>query len=96
MGAEVSAPRPQQPLEEDQGKVLPAQTGIDDLGETEREDLQKTAWGEFMRGETTLVTSTVDAFGRPAAERLYGADLVQRALRLASGSRTSLMALGHR
>ncbi|WP_331756074.1 helix-turn-helix domain-containing protein [Streptomyces sp. NBC_01643] len=96
MVAEAFAPSPQPPLDEDQGEVLPAQTGIDDLGEQERKDLQKTAWGEFMRGETTLVTSTVDTFGRPAAERIYGADLVQRALRLASGSRSSLMALGHR
>ncbi|MFE9334810.1 winged helix-turn-helix domain-containing protein [Streptomyces sp. NPDC006925] len=97
MVAEAFAPRAQQPLQPDQeGEVLPAQTGIDDLCETEREDLQHRAWGEFMRGDTTLVTSTVDAFGGPAAERLYGADLVQRALRLASGSRSSLMALGHR
>jgi hypothetical protein len=48
-----------------------------------------------MYGETTLITSTVDAYGREAAERIYGPDLVQRALRLASGSHSSLMALGH-
>ncbi|MGW8954677.1 transcriptional regulator [Streptomyces sp. NPDC055709] len=67
-----------------------------ELSEQEVADLRATARGEFMRGETTLVTSTVDMFGRPAAKRIYGPDLVQRALRLASGSRSSLMALGHR
>ncbi|MEU1375945.1 hypothetical protein ABZ442_20125 [Streptomyces triculaminicus] len=72
-----------------------AVTGIGDLSKDEREDLKARAWGEFMRGETMLVTSTVDEYGRPAAERIYGADLVQRALRLVSGSRSSLMALGH-
>ncbi|MFI2077574.1 hypothetical protein [Streptomyces triculaminicus] len=34
-----------------------------------------------------------DAYGRETAERIYGPDLVQRALRLAS--HRSLMALGH-
>ncbi|MEV8606023.1 helix-turn-helix domain-containing protein [Streptomyces griseoviridis] len=97
MVAEAFAPRPQQPYE-DGGAVVAADavTGVDDLTAEEREDLKATAWGEFMRGETTLVTSTADTYGRPAAERIYGADLVQRALRLASGSRSSLMALGHR
>jgi hypothetical protein len=36
----------------------------------------------------------VDAFGRAAAEDLYGADLVHRALTLAGA--TSLMTLGSR
>ncbi|MGW7276095.1 transcriptional regulator [Streptomyces sp. NPDC054864] len=92
---EVFAPRPQQP-DEDQSEAPPDQTGIDYQGEQERADLQATAWGEFMSGETTLVTSLVDTLGRPVAERIYGADLVQRALRVASGSRSSRMALGCR
>ncbi|MFJ6053617.1 transcriptional regulator [Streptomyces sp. NPDC092307] len=87
---------PQQPYE-DGGDVLAADAvmGVDDLSAEERAVLRKQAEGEFMYGETTLITSTVDAYGRPATERIYGADLVQRALRLASGSRSSLMALGH-
>ncbi|WP_180356983.1 hypothetical protein [Streptomyces sp. TLI_146] len=37
----------------------------------------------------------VDVYGRAAAERIYGAELVQHALRLAIGSRSSLMSLGY-
>ncbi|WP_331756483.1 MULTISPECIES: transcriptional regulator [unclassified Streptomyces] len=94
--AEAFIPRQEQPMDRTQGEVLPAETSIDDLAAEEVAELRATARGEFMRGETTLITSTVDAFGRPAAERLYGADLVQRALRFTSGSRSSLMTLGHR
>ncbi|MFD4866907.1 winged helix-turn-helix domain-containing protein [Streptomyces sp. NPDC058412] len=94
--AEAFIPRQEQPMDDTQGEVLPAETGIHDLAAEEVAELRATARGEFMRGETTLITSTVDAFGRPAAERLYGADLVQRALRFTSGSRSSLMTLGHR
>ncbi|MEU3407516.1 transcriptional regulator [Streptomyces sp. NPDC006670] len=94
--AEAFIPRQEQPMDSRQGGVLLAETSIDDLAAEEVEELRATARGEFMRGETTLITSTVDAFGRPAAERIYGADLVQRALRFTSGSRSSLMTLGHR
>ncbi|MGW7440360.1 helix-turn-helix domain-containing protein [Streptomyces sp. NPDC054849] len=89
-----SIPRQQQPADDAQGEVLPAQTGIDDLDQEQRQELRVMARGEFARGETTLVIGAVDTFGRAAAERLYGADLVQRALRFTSGSRSSLMALG--
>lgn len=91
---EALSPRPA----DEGGTVMAAGagTGIDDLSAEERQDLKAAAWGEFMRGETTLVTSTADAHGRAAAERIYGADLVQRALRLASSSRSSLMTLGRR
>ncbi|MEU6680941.1 transcriptional regulator [Streptomyces sp. NPDC046925] len=94
MVAEAFAPRPR--LFEGDGVLVGADsvTGVDDLSAEERADLRSTAWGEFMRGETTLVTSTVDASGQAAAERIYGAGLVQRARRLASGSRSSLMAVG--
>lgn len=92
----ASIPRQQQPAVDTQGEVLPDQTGIDDLDQEQRTVLRVMARGEFARGETTLVVGAVDTFGRPAAERLYGADLVQRALRLTSGSRSSLMALGKR
>ncbi|MGI5451490.1 transcriptional regulator [Streptomyces sp. CA-243310] len=89
-----SIPRQQQPANDAQGEVLPAQTGIDDLDQEQQRELRVMARGEFARGETTLVMGAVDTFGRAAAERLYGADLVQRALRFTSGSRSSLMALG--
>ncbi|MFD5513913.1 winged helix-turn-helix domain-containing protein [Streptomyces sp. NPDC127051] len=94
--AEAFIPRQHQPADDGQGEVLPVETRIDDLGEEQRRELRVMARGEFARGETTLVMGAVDTFGRAAAERLYGADLVQRALRLTSGSRSSLMALGKR
>lgn len=64
------------------------------LEEPNAEDLaalREEAWGEFMAGETALVMSAIDVSGRSAAERVYGAELVQRVLRLAGG--TSLMSL---
>ncbi|WP_327732913.1 hypothetical protein OG749_02615 [Streptomyces nojiriensis] len=94
--AEAFIPRQEQPMDDTKGEVLPAETGIDDLTTEEVAELRATARSEFMRGETTLITSAVDALGRPAAERLYGADLVQRALRLTSSSWSSLMTLAHR
>ncbi|MGW3745940.1 transcriptional regulator [Streptomyces sp. NPDC005146] len=93
--AEAFASRPQQ-ADEDQGEVLTASAGIDDVSAEELAEMRATALGEFMTGETSLITTTRDTLGRPAAERIYGANLVQRALRLASGSRSSLMALGYR
>lgn len=91
--AEAFAPRPQQ-TDQDQGAVLTVPTGSDHVSAEALADLRATAWGEFMKGETTLVATTVDTLGQPAAERIYGAELVHRALRLGSGS--TLMALGHR
>ncbi|MFE5492616.1 hypothetical protein ACFQ7Z_22075 [Streptomyces virginiae] len=49
-----------------------------------------------MRGDSSLITVAVDAMGREGAEQLYGADLVRRALQLASGARSSLMTYGRR
>lgn len=94
--AQAFIPRQQQPADDAQGEVLPAQTGIDDLDQEQQRQLRVMARGEFARGETTLVIGAVDTFGQAAAERLYGADLVRRALRLTSGRRSSLMALGKR
>ncbi|WP_328765415.1 MULTISPECIES: transcriptional regulator [unclassified Streptomyces] len=89
-------PRQHQPADDARGEVLPAQTGIDDLDQEQKRELRVMARGEFARGETTLVIGAVETFGQAATERLYGADLVQRALRLTSGRRSSLMALGKR
>ncbi|MGR4884006.1 transcriptional regulator [Streptomyces sp. LARHCF249] len=94
--AQAFIPRQQQPADDARGEVLPAQTGIDDLDQEQQRELRVMARGEFARGETTLVIGAVDTFGQAAAERLYGADLVRRALRLTSGRRSSLMALGKR
>ncbi|MEV6954662.1 helix-turn-helix domain-containing protein [Streptomyces sp. NPDC051183] len=64
------------------------------LSDADRTALRETARGEFLRGETTLIASAVRAWGRAAAEEFYGAELVHRAARLASG--TALMAVGSR
>lgn len=75
-----------------------ADAGPNDLSNFEEpgpEDLaalREAAWGEFMAGETALIMSAVGVSGQPAAERVYGTDLVQRVLKLAGG--TSLMSLG--
>ncbi|MEU6331489.1 helix-turn-helix domain-containing protein [Streptomyces sp. NPDC047049] len=48
--------------------------------------LRETAHQAFLAGDTGLVTSTVAFRGRVEAERIYGAELVGRALRLRSAS----------
>ncbi|MER5561256.1 helix-turn-helix domain-containing protein [Streptomyces sp. NPDC002506] len=54
------------------------------LSACERAVLREAARGEFLRGETTLVRSAVEAVGRAAAQEVYGSALVSRALRLAA------------
>ncbi|WP_406155520.1 helix-turn-helix domain-containing protein (plasmid) [Streptomyces sp. NBC_01023] len=76
------------------GEAKPALNGVDDLRPQDMADMRAAAWGEFMAGETGLVTMTDDLLGRPAAVTIFGTELVQRALRLANGS--SLMSLGGR
>lgn len=91
MVAEAFAPRAQ-PY--DQGEPLPELGGVEDLSEQDVADMRATGWGEFMAGDTTLVMSTYDALGPAAAVHIFGADLVQRARKLASSS--SLMTVGRR
>ncbi|MER5995827.1 transcriptional regulator [Streptomyces viridosporus] len=67
-----------------------------ELSEQERAGLRATAWGQLMRGETDLITGTVNVMGREAAERIYGADLVRRALQLADAAHSPLMTITHR
>ncbi len=80
--AEAFVSRPQQPYE-DGGDVVAADavTGVDGLSEDEGADLEARARGGFMCGETTLVTSTVDEYGREAAERRVVAGGTQSGLR---------------
>lgn len=93
--AEAFIPRQQQPVDDAQGEVLTERTEIDDLDQEQRQELLAMAKEEFERGETTLVMGSVETYGQAAAARLYGADLVHRVLRFASGSRSSLMTLRH-
>ncbi|WP_208883449.1 hypothetical protein [Streptomyces armeniacus] len=73
-----------------------ASSGPQDLTQQELQDLRNTAWGSFMTGDPTLITSAVDLMGRACAEQLYGAALVRRALALTGGARSPLMTLGRR
>ncbi|MEV7282651.1 helix-turn-helix domain-containing protein [Streptomyces sp. NPDC093111] len=91
MVAEAFAPQAQP---SDQYESLPELGGVEDLSEQDLADMRATGWGEFMAGDTTLVMSTYDALGPAAAVHIFGADLVQRARKLASGS--SLMNVGRR
>lgn len=73
---------------------LPALNGLEGLSEQEMTAMRAEAQGRFMTGDTSLITVAVDSMGRACTERIFGAGLVQRALKLANGS--SLMALGRR
>lgn len=66
-------------------------TGPLELDDDELRALRDTARGEFMAGETTLITTAVETWGLPVAQQVYGEDLVSRALRLIGG--TTLMAV---
>ncbi|MEW2458755.1 transcriptional regulator [Streptomyces albus] len=79
-----------------QNDVTDGQALEAELREHELAQLRTDAWGQYMAGETDLVMTAVNAMGRPAAERIYGAELVQRAHRIASGSHSSLMTYGRR
>ncbi|MFD3484950.1 transcriptional regulator [Streptomyces sp. NPDC058665] len=63
-----------------------------ELSEQALADLRATAAGELMGGETTLITSLEPDM----AVRIFGADLVRRAKRLASGARSTNMTYGRR
>ncbi|MCY0921150.1 helix-turn-helix domain-containing protein [Streptomyces sp. H27-G5] len=84
---------PQQQHEEPV-EMQPALRGIEDLNPEDLADMRATGMGEFMAGDTTLIMTTFDTLGPAAAEHIYGADLVQRARKLASSS--SLMTVGRR
>ncbi|MCY0924571.1 hypothetical protein OS965_42030 [Streptomyces sp. H27-G5] len=51
-------------------------TSLTALSDADRQTLRETARGEFLRGETTLIDSTIAVWGRSVAEELYGAPLV--------------------
>ncbi|MEV7160250.1 helix-turn-helix domain-containing protein [Streptomyces misionensis] len=93
MVAEAFAPQPQS-QSCGQGESLPELVGVEDLSSEDLAAMRSTGWGEFMAGDTTLVMSTYDTLGPAAAVHIFGADLVQRARKLASGS--SLMTVGRR
>ncbi|MFD6114052.1 transcriptional regulator [Streptomyces yangpuensis] len=92
--AAAFGPQPQQAAPE--AEVLPDVSRVEGLEATEVAQARAEARQRLMQGDSSLITVAVDAMGREAAEQLYGADLVRRALQLASGARSSLMTYGRR
>lgn len=68
--------------------------GTEGVSAEDLADMRARALNEFMAGETELLMTTLDTLGRPAAEHIYGAELVQRALKLANTS--ARMTIGRR
>jgi len=92
--AAAFSPKPQ-PVAPDT-EALPEVSGVDGLEDDVVAQARTEARQRLMVGDTSLITVAVDAMGRETAEQLYGADLVHRALQLASGARSSLMTYGRR
>ncbi|MGW3982801.1 transcriptional regulator [Streptomyces mirabilis] len=68
--------------------------GIEGVSDEDLADMRARALNEFMAGETEFLMTTLDLLGRPATERIYGADLVRRAKKLAEAS--AQMTIGRR
>jgi len=54
--------------------------------DAEQAELRTHAWRQYFAGQPVLVTSAITIAGRDTAEQIYGTDLVQRVVRLASAS----------
>ncbi|MCO8308836.1 hypothetical protein NI939_40090 [Streptomyces sp. RKCA-744] len=67
-------------------EALPEVSGLDGLEDDVVAEARAEARQRLMVGDTSLITVAVDAMGRETAEQLYSADLVRRALQLASGA----------
>jgi hypothetical protein len=80
--------------QQDQDHVDDDQAVELELSEQDLADLRATAEGQLMRGETDLITGTVNAMGRATAERIYGEELVCRARQLASVAHSSHITVG--
>ncbi|MGW2082549.1 helix-turn-helix domain-containing protein [Streptomyces sp. NPDC001939] len=78
------------PVEE----ALPEAYGLEGLEPAEVAQVRAEARERLLVGDTSLVTVAVEVVGRNSAEQLYGAELVARALQLASGARSTLMTYG--
>ncbi|WP_329028270.1 helix-turn-helix domain-containing protein [Streptomyces sp. NBC_00690] len=85
---------PRQAVEQEQAPALPRLNGLADLTDEARADMRVLAEIEVAAGDTTLVMGQLDAYGRPAAEWIFGANVVQRAVNLTA--HTAHMTLGRR
>ncbi|MFI9787367.1 transcriptional regulator [Kitasatospora sp. NPDC051984] len=54
--------------------------------DAEQTEVRTLAWRQYLAGQPELVASAVALAGREAAEQIYGTDLVQRVVRLATTS----------
>lgn len=83
------------PQDYDQG-VLVSQddTSVDGLTPQDIAELRSSGTAAYADGDPSLVTLAIEVHGLTAAQRIYGADLVHRAQRLATNSRH--MNLAHR
>ncbi|MFC9534504.1 winged helix-turn-helix domain-containing protein [Streptomyces sp. NPDC056975] len=77
-------------------EALPEASEPQGLDAEEVVQLRAEARKRLIVGDTSLVTVAVEVQGRDSAEQLYGAELVRRALQLASGARSTLMTYGRR
>ncbi|MGW7466986.1 transcriptional regulator [Streptomyces xantholiticus] len=75
-------------------ETLPELHAVDQLSDAEVTALRAEAHGRFLTGDTSLIRVAVDCLGQTIAQRLYGPELVQRALQLAAAS--SLTTFGAR
>ncbi|WAL74570.1 helix-turn-helix domain-containing protein [Kitasatospora sp. YST-16] len=54
--------------------------------DAEQAEIRTLAWRQYLAGQPELVISAITLAGRDSAEQIYGTDLVQRVVRLASTS----------
>lgn len=65
-----------------------------DLGLSAQEaaDMRAMGWSEYRHGQNSLVCSVLTSSGRPAAEQIFGAELVHRALNIPRPTRPTTTA----
>ncbi|MEJ8654635.1 hypothetical protein WKI65_43045 [Streptomyces sp. MS1.AVA.3] len=74
--------RQQGPDVELSGVELPGADSLEDLDAEALNNLQRHAWFAYKAGDTDLVMTAYEALGPIQTERLYGAELVDRCIRL--------------
>ncbi|MFK0223286.1 transcriptional regulator [Streptomyces vinaceus] len=62
------------------------------LSAQEAADMRALGWSEYRQGQNSLVRSIVTSSGRPAAEQIFGRELVQRALNIPRPTRPTTIA----
>ncbi|MEV7617055.1 transcriptional regulator [Streptomyces sp. NPDC089799] len=73
------------------GTVVDQHTDLG-LSAQEAADMRVLGWSEYRQGQNSLVRSIVTSSGRPAAEQIFGAELVHRALNIPRPTRPTTTA----